>query len=119
MAQNPGSVKAREEVLRLTKKIKMAEAEVANKHAQAARQEETFAKLQADIDKINAGAAGAPAKLRAVGAFGDCGALCLKIEARCGGGPVWPGGASLPLLSGSFLAVQRCREHPSSHSWSV
>lgn len=57
MSQNPGSVKVREEVLRLTKKMTTAETEVAAKRAQAQRQEEDMAKLQADLDKIRAGAA--------------------------------------------------------------
>ena len=57
VAQNPGSVKAGEEVLRLTKKIKTAETEVVAKRAQAKRQAEDVAKLQLDLDKIKAGAA--------------------------------------------------------------
>lgn len=50
-------MKVREEVLRLTKKMMTAETEVAAKRAQAQRQEDDMAKLQADLDKIKAGAA--------------------------------------------------------------
>lgn len=54
-AQNPVSVKVREEVVRLTKKIKTAEAELLLKRGQGERQVQTIAKLQEDLDKINSG----------------------------------------------------------------
>lgn len=54
-AQNPVSVKVREEVVRLTKKIKTAEAELVLKRGQGERQVQTIAKLQEDLDKINSG----------------------------------------------------------------
>lgn len=53
--QNPVSVKVREEVVRLTKKIKTAEAELVLKRGQGERQVQTIAKLQEDLDKINSG----------------------------------------------------------------
>ena len=53
--QNPISVKAREEVVRLTKKIKTAETELVLKRGLGERQALTIAKLQEDLDKINAG----------------------------------------------------------------
>ena len=54
-AQNPVSVKVREEVVRLTKKIKTVEAELILKRGQGERQVQTIAKLQEDLDKINSG----------------------------------------------------------------
>ena len=48
-------MKAREEVVRLTKKIKTAETELVLKRGLGERQVQTIAKLQEDLDKINAG----------------------------------------------------------------
>ena len=55
VVQNPGNVKAGEEVLRLTKKVATVETEVLAKQAQARRQADDVAKLQADLGKIKAG----------------------------------------------------------------
>ena len=55
-SQNPDTVKTREEVARLTRKLRTAEAELETKQSQAARQAANAEKLQEQLQEIMAGA---------------------------------------------------------------
>ena len=54
--QNPGSVKTREELSRLTKRLKTAEEALSTKLSQAEQRADRVAKLQEDLEKVDAGA---------------------------------------------------------------